>query len=130
MYSNDKMTSGCVPLQHSNPFYTTVASISSVFGRRGSSASVLTERRPSYQYGGHQCLSVSPPPNNNLAKSVHFCTPTHEYKTTTNNHLVPQTSGQTENGANILDEVQTVSYMEEPKSPSNIILLHCKSTEV
>ena len=139
MCSNDKMTSRCFPSQHSNPFYSTVVSVSSIFGRRGSSASVLTERRSSYQYGGQQCSNVSAPPNNNkLAKNVHFCIPTNEYKTTTtttNNHLVARMSVQTETEVNVLDdtlnnfEVQTVLYMEEPKSPKNI-LPHCKCTEV
>ena len=129
MCSNDKTTSRCIPSQHSNPFYSTIFSVPSIFGRRGSSASVLTDRRPSYQYGGQQqCSSVSPPPsNNNLAKIVHFCTPTREYKAgTITNNLI----GQTE--ANALDNAlnnQTVLYMEEPKSP-NSILLRCKSTEV
>ena len=129
MCSIEKTTSRCFPSQHSNPFYSTVVSVSSIFGRRGSSASVLTERRPSYQYGQQYH-------NNNLAKKVHFCTSTDEHEiahnTTTNNHLVAQMSRLTEV---VLDEtlntfeVQTVLYTEEPKSPNNI-LFHFKSTEV
>ena len=42
----------------SNPFYSTRSSVSSTIGRRCSSASVLSERRTSYQYG-RRCSDVS-----------------------------------------------------------------------
>ena len=137
--SREKTTSQCIPSQHSNPFYSTVVSLSSIFGRRGSSASVLTERRPSFQYG-LRCSNVgvtSDKYNNNLAKKVHFCTPTHENNKniTINDCLVAQMSRLTEVGLAVSDdtliafEVQTVLYTEEPKPPNNILVCY-RSTEV
>ena len=65
----------------SNPFYSTHTSVSSVTGRRGSSASVLSERRTSYQYG-RRCsdVSVAPGNGNNIhnTKRVQFRSPIHE----------------------------------------------------
>ena len=46
-----------IPTMASNPFYATRTSVLSNF-RRGSSISVLSERRPSYQYG-KRCSDAS-----------------------------------------------------------------------
>ena len=140
----------------SNPFYSTRASMSSVIaGRRGSSASVLSERRTSYQYG-RRCSDFSGgldrdgaiTNNHNLAKKVHFRTPTHEHNSEMLAHNAmshvdsspTQLSRSATVGMDILDnnlktsELLSVLYtelLEEPKSssrPPN--MFRYKTTEV
>lgn len=58
--SPDKYLKKHNPSAASNPFYSTRTSIFSlVTSRRSSSASVLSERRPSYQYEKRRCLDAS-----------------------------------------------------------------------
>jgi len=57
--SPDAYHKKCNPSAASNPFYTRT-SISSLFtSRRSSSASILSERRSSYQYGRRRCSDAS-----------------------------------------------------------------------
>ena len=80
---------------HSNPLYSTRTSISS---RRGSSVSVLSERRSSNQYG-RRCSDASTAAldssnNHSLTRRVHFCTPIHEQNKETIEH---NTTGLSDN---------------------------------
>ena len=137
----------------SNPFYSTRASLPSIFaGRRSSSVSVLSERRTSYQYGT-RCTDVSVglergnaiTDNHNLVRKVHFRTPTHEHSGADMlahhavSHLdVTQLNSSTTVGMDIsanlnASELPSILYMqqllEEPKSPPNPVFRH-KTTEV
>lgn len=140
----------------SNPFYSTRASLSSITAaRRGSTVSILSERRTSYQYG-RRCSNVIVGLNrdgaitnhHSMAKKVNFSTPAHEHSSeklahNTMSHVDSSPtlpSRLTTVGMDILDnnlntsELLGVLYMElleEPKSPSRPpITFRYKTTEV
>ena len=117
------------PPQLSNTFYTTVATISNVYGRKGSLGSVLSEGLPSCQY--EKCSAPD------KAKRVRFHTLPVEHDKETlecNTDLISHVNRSTEDELANLDEkcllntsnFKTVLYMEEPK----LLAITYKSTKL
>jgi len=121
------------PSAYSDPYYSTHTSTTFVSGRRGSSASVLSERRP-YQ-SDRRCSDVSVASdkssdninNNNSTKRVQFCTPIHEHNEEALEYkaIDHSTNPVTKKELNI-SEIPSI-LLEEPKSPQ---LLYYQTTEI
>lgn len=135
MLTDKRMASQYLSM-HSNPFYSARASITSMFGRRGSSASVISERRISYQYGRRSSdVSAGAGKKINLATLM---VPERDVKTSVDSSMShsDNTTSQLSRSTKVdsvgnIPEVSSVLYvdlLEEPKSPN--IVFRYKTTEV